>query len=328
MKARLVPLTFEGKDDDFDTQLNKLKELLADEADFLEPVPLGSVLPPADAVIFPQLLGEAYRRLDEFKAIDVPIVVATSEFGMLNMWDWEIVSYLRTEGVTVIAPYKLEQTKNVCQGLGVKRELRQTKFLVFQDNPGEGMQGEIFKRFYWWEDECIGRMIDKFGFTLIKKSFKEFGAAAKLIPDAEADAVIAEKGIPVAGISQQQLRSAVKVYIALKRELDMDRDIRAVGINCLNESFYSDTSAVDDDQVHPAQVVGHADHDDQHLPIPDGPGGAEARAYPGFPRGGRPGRSHPGRSLRLSGRGAPILRHRLDLALQSAGHRRRQRHGH
>ena len=242
MKARLVPLTFEGKDDDFDTQLDNLKNLLVDDADFLDPVPLGAALPPADAVIFPQLLGEAYRRLDEFKAIDVPIVVATSEFGMLNMWDWEIVSYLRTEGVTVIAPYKLEQTKKVCQGLGVKRELRQTKFLVFQDNPGEGMQGEIFKRFYWWEDECIGRMIDKFGFTLIKKSFKEFGAAAKLIPNADADKVIAERQLPVGAISQQQLRSAVKVYIALKRELDQDKDIRAVGINCLNESFYSDTT--------------------------------------------------------------------------------------
>jgi hypothetical protein len=242
MKARLVPLTFEGRDTDFDTQLDNLKMLLAAEAEFLEPVPLGAKLPEAEAVIFPQLLGEAYRRLDEFKAIDVPIVVATSEFGMLNMWDWEIVSYLRTEGVNVIAPYKLEQTKKVCRGLSVKRELRQTKFLVFQDNPGEGMQGEIFKRFYWWEDECIGRMIDKFGFTLVKKSFKEFGAAAKLIPDAEADAVIAEKNIPTGGISEKQLRSAVKVYIMLKREIDQDKNIRAVGINCLNESFYSDTT--------------------------------------------------------------------------------------
>ena len=173
MKARLVPLTFEGKDADFDVQLDNLKRLLAAEADFLDPAPLGASLPPADAVIFPQLLGEAFRRIDEFKAIDIPIIVATSEFGMLNMWDWEIVSYLRTEGVTVIAPYKLEQTKKVCQGLGVKRQLQGTKFLVFQDQPGEGMQGEIFKRFYWFEDECIGRMQEKFGFNLVWVSLQQ-----------------------------------------------------------------------------------------------------------------------------------------------------------
>lgn len=242
MKARLVPLYFKGRDADFDNQLDNLGTLLADEAQILDPVPLGGSLPPAEAVLFPQLLGEAYRRLEDFKAIDVPILVATSEFGMLNMWDWEIVSYLRTEGINVVAPYKLNQTKKACKGLGVKRELKQTKFLVFQDNPGEGMQGDIFKRFYWWEDECVQRMIDKFGITLLKKSFKEMGAAAQQIPDAEAEAVWQEWQLPTPGLSQRQLNSAIKVSIAVSRELDKDEDIRAVGINCLNESFYSDTT--------------------------------------------------------------------------------------
>lgn len=242
MKARLVPLYFKGRDADFDNQLDNLQTLLTNEAQILDPVPLGGSLPPAEAVLFPQLLGEAYRRLEDFRAIDVPILVATSEFGMLNMWDWEIVSYLRTEGVNVVAPYKLDQTKKACKGLGVKRELKQTKFLVFQDNPGEGMQGDIFKRFYWWEDECVQRMMDKFGITLLKKSFKEMGAAAQQIPDTEAEAVWKEWQLPTPGLSQRQLNSAVKVYIAVSRELDKDEDIRAVGINCLNESFYSDTT--------------------------------------------------------------------------------------
>jgi len=168
--------------------------------------------------------------------------VATSEFGMVNMWDWEIVSYLRTEGINVVAPYKLEQTRMACKGLGVKRELKQTKFLVFQDQPGEGMQGDIFKRFYWWEDECVQRMIDKFGITLLKESFKELGEKARQIPDEEAEAVWEKWQLPTAGISQQQLNSAVKIYMAVKRRLDEDEDIRAVGMNCLNESFYSDTT--------------------------------------------------------------------------------------
>ena len=242
MKARLVPLYFKGRDADFDTQLDKLKTLLSSQAEILNPVPLGGSLPEAEAVLFPQLLGEAYRRLAEIQAIEIPLLVATSEFGMVNMWDWEIVSYLRTEGINIVAPYTLEQTKKACKGLGVKRELKETKFLAFQDNPGEGMQGDIFKRFYWWEDECVQRMMTKFGITLVKKSFKELGAAAKQIPDHEAETVWEQWQLPTAGISQKQLNSAVKVYIALKRELDQDPTIRAVGINCLNESFYSDST--------------------------------------------------------------------------------------
>ena len=50
------------------------------------------------------MLGEAYRRVDEFKAIQAPILVVTSEFATVSMWDWEINRYLALEGVRVIAP--------------------------------------------------------------------------------------------------------------------------------------------------------------------------------------------------------------------------------
>ena len=61
--------------------------------------------------------------------------------------------------------------------------------MVFQDNPGEGFQASIFKRFYWWEDECTQRMFNKFGITIEKRSFKKLGAEAKQVPDREAEAV-------------------------------------------------------------------------------------------------------------------------------------------
>ena len=119
MKARLVPLFFDsGRDEDFEIQLDILKSLLAAEADFLEPLPLGSSIPEAEAVLFPQLLGQAYRSVDIFRAIDLPVLVATSEFGILNMWDWEIVSYLKSKGINILAPYQLAQTKKICRGLG------------------------------------------------------------------------------------------------------------------------------------------------------------------------------------------------------------------
>ncbi|MGB2963592.1 MAG: hypothetical protein WBB69_06355 [Anaerolineales bacterium] len=245
MLAQVVPFYFkEGRDQDFDTQLNLLKELLADDIQFLPEVGFGDPIPEADAVLFPQILGEAYRQLDDFRAIDVPILIITTEFGTMAMWDWEIIQYLRLEGVDVIAPYNMEQTKNLARALAVKKDLMISKFLVYQDNPGEGFQPEIFKRFYWWEDECTQRMLDKYGVTLEKRSFEKMGAEAKEIPDEEAEKVWGEwkDRLPMGKVNNRQRNSALKVYLKLKQALDEDNSIKALGINCLNESHYSDTT--------------------------------------------------------------------------------------
>ena len=72
MKARLVPLYLDpGRDDDFDKQLAALHSLLESEAEFLQPVALGAPLPEAEAVVFPQVLGEAYRQVPAFQ-VDRP----------------------------------------------------------------------------------------------------------------------------------------------------------------------------------------------------------------------------------------------------------------
>ncbi|MHB8969105.1 MAG: hypothetical protein ACYC3X_04050 [Pirellulaceae bacterium] len=243
MKARLVPLYLDpGRDDDFDKQLAALRTLLAEQVEFLAPVALGSKIPEAEAVIFPQVLGEAYRQVPAFQAIRLPILLITSEFGTLSMWDWEIAEYLRSHGVQTIGPYTLSQTQHVCRALSVQRELRETKFLVYQDDPGEGHQASIFKRFYWWEDECTERLRDKFGVTVLKKSFRELGAAAQGISDQDAEQTWAQWNLPTEGLSPRAVRSAVKVYLAVRRDLDADPSIRAAGINCLNESHFSDTT--------------------------------------------------------------------------------------
>ncbi len=243
MKPRLVPLYFDpGRDPGFDKQMEALAGLLADRAELLAPVPLGGPVPEADAVLFPQLLGEAYRQLDAFRAIDLPILVVTSEFGTVSMWDWEIREYLRSEGVPTIAPYNLQQTLKVCDALAAKRRLGQAKFLVYQDNPGEGFQAEIFKRFYWWEDECSARMRGKFGVGVVKKSFRELGARAEEISDDEADRALEAAGVRAPGLAPRALRSAAGLYLAVKQDLEEDPAIEAVGINCLNESHFSDTT--------------------------------------------------------------------------------------
>lgn len=244
MKARLVPLYLPNKDDDFDKQLAILQGLLTEEAEFLPPAAVGSKLPDADAVIFPQMLGDVYRMVDEFKKIDLPMLVVTCEFGTVLMWDWEIVSFLKSKGIqNVIAPYSLEQTKKLCGALRTKRELNGGTFLVFQDNPGEGFQAEIFKRFYWWEDESIALIKERFGVTIKKKSFKELGERAKKVSDADAKAAGKQWDFAAEeSLSEKAVLSALKMYLVLKEELEADPSIRSMGINCLNESRYSDTT--------------------------------------------------------------------------------------
>jgi hypothetical protein len=242
MKVRLAPVHFmSGIDAEYEAQLETIRNLLANEAEILSPIALGSPLPEADAVLFPQLIGDAFKQLAQLKAIELPLMVMTSEFGTVAMWDWEIVSLLVAEGARVFTPYTLDQAKVACRAMAARRALRDSVFLVFQDNPGEGMQSEIFKRFYWWEDECSERMHSRFGVKIEKRSFKALGAAAKLVSDAEADAVLRSR--PVAcGAGERALRSAAKMYVAIKAEIAGDKSIRGAGINCLNESFHSDTT--------------------------------------------------------------------------------------
>ena len=244
MKAKLVPIHFKYEmDKDFKIQNKNLTALLSDVADISEPVLLGSKLPKADAVIFPQLLGDAFKQIDKLKKINLPFLVTTSEFGTVDMWDWEIVSYMRSEGLKTFAPYNIDLTKKICKGLALKREMKKTKFLVFQDNPGTGgLEADIFKRFYWWEDKYENLLKNKFGISLVKKSFKELGEQVKEIPDSEAEKVIKNWDIKTEGITSKALNSAVKIYIKIKEEIEKDPSIKGAGINCLNESFYSDTT--------------------------------------------------------------------------------------
>jgi hypothetical protein len=245
MKAHLIPIYFESaQDPDFTRQLQFLREVLLEEALLLEPFALGENLPTADAVIFPQMLGNAYRMLEEIRAIKLPILVVTSEFATMSMWDWEINAFLASAGVNVIAPYNLEQTRSVCRALSLRRELPRSRFLVYQDNPGEGFQPEIFKRFYWWENECTQTILDRFGIEIVRRSFRELGQAAQAIPDQQAQAAWEKwkNRLPLGNITHRALLSAIKIYLAVSHALDEDPHIQAVGINCLNESHFSDTT--------------------------------------------------------------------------------------
>jgi hypothetical protein len=246
--AQLVPLYLTSADDpEFAGHTARLREQLAGVADILPPVALGEPLPAADAALFPQLTGEAYRRAADIGRLSLPILVLTSDFATMAMWDWEIISYLRSAGTAVIAPYSPDGALIACRALAARRELRAGKFIVYQDEPGAGgQQPAIFRRFYWWEDECGQRIRDAFGLTIEKRSFRELGARAAALPDDAAtgtrDGWAARRQLPLADVSQRATLSAVKLYQAIRDDLDQEQGVLAAGLNCLNESEYSATT--------------------------------------------------------------------------------------
>lgn len=245
MKAILKPLYFQpGRDGDFDVHLDILKELLGDEADFLEPLALGRPVAECDAVVFPQMLGEAYHLIEELEAIEVPILVLTSDFGTVNMWDWEIVHYLGHKGIRTVCPPSLGASKAACRALTLKRMLKSSKFVVYQDDPAgpSGEQSEIFKRFYWLENDATRRFSEKYGLRVEQRSFKELGKRATAVSDEEARESIEAWPSRTRSIQGQPLLSAMKLAMELKKEYEKDTNILAMGLNCLNESHSCDTT--------------------------------------------------------------------------------------
>lgn len=248
MKVRLVPLFFaeanERERKEFQEQLERLRGYYDDEAEFLPEILVGESLPEeADAIVFPQLIFAAFRHDDVIKSYNLPMVVLTSHFGTVEMWDWEIVTYLRDLGCSVFSPYSIEMGKTVLRALGVKRSLSAgAKFLMFQDSPGEGMQAEIFKRFYWWEKACTEKMEETFGCQLIYRSWKDVCDNARAISDEEARKISTDWNIQQDRVCEASFLKAVKIYIAVKSVIDEIGGVEGVGSNCLNESFHCDTT--------------------------------------------------------------------------------------
>ena len=225
-------------------QCARLEEFYGNIVSFLPPRPVGEPIPAdVDAVVFPQLVGAAFSETEALKKIDLPVIVITSEFGTVEMWDWEIVTFLRDIGLNVFSPYNTGLAKCIFRAIACKKKMRDgVKFLMFQDDPGEGKQAGIFKRFYWWEEECTRRLEQTFGIKIIYKSYKAVCEKARAIDDVTAEAACVEWDIPVEGVSHSDYLKAVKFYLAVKEVIAEVGDVEGVGANCLNESFHSETT--------------------------------------------------------------------------------------
>ena len=208
LKAKIVPLRFreanEREAGEYREQLERLKDIYGDTADFLASVTVGDPVPDCDAILFPQMIGAGYHYRDVLKGYGKPVLVITSQFGTVDMWDWELISYLRSGGLTVFSPYNTGLGKVILRALATRTHLRGAKFLMFQDDPGEGMQAYIFKRFYWWEEECTRQIEQAFGAKLIYRSWKAVNARAEQVDEAEALAEVRSWNLPFEGVSEKQ----------------------------------------------------------------------------------------------------------------------------
>ena len=153
MTARLLPVYLEADSppESFARQLDELVRLAGDMAQWLPAIGIRQAAGvDADAVIVPDMSGLAYRLRDEFTALGVPILVVTSEFGTVSMWDWEIRDFLRRRGVDTVTPTSLQEFHDILRAVGLSRRLQTATMLAYQDDLGAGQQPDIFKRFYWW----------------------------------------------------------------------------------------------------------------------------------------------------------------------------------
>lgn len=250
MKAKLLPVVFKAANsrehEEYQIQLKTLEELYGDTADFLPAVTLEDEnFPEADAIVFPQLIGAAFKSKELLKKIKLPIIILTSSFGTVEMWDWEIVSYMREElGLTVFSPYNIELGMVIIRAIVAKKLMKtgSIRFLMFQDSPGEGMQANIFKRFYWWEKECTEQIEKAFGIQIVYRSWKQVNEVAEHISDDEALSLWLERTVPNENVPIQNILKAVKIYIAVKSVINEIGNVYGVGSNCLNESFNSDST--------------------------------------------------------------------------------------
>ncbi|MEQ2423438.1 hypothetical protein [Enterocloster hominis (ex Hitch et al. 2024)] len=245
MKANIVPLRFRDADEkEFYRILDALKEIYQEEVSFLEPRTAGDELPEdADAVLFPVMWTNVYTEMDKLlRTIHVPSIVLTTTVGVSLMFDWEAVAYMKQKGLQVFNPHSVELAKTVFKALALKRDMKHQKFLVFHDSKGEGLIPEQFKIFYWWNDECIRDMKEKFGITIVHKSYKALGEKARLIPDDAAREEMERWDFQEEVPYERPVLSAVKLFMAIRDEVDAEGDVVGCGANCLNEGFFSETT--------------------------------------------------------------------------------------
>jgi hypothetical protein len=242
----LLPLYLEKlPQESFHLQLANLKELSLGMADWLparqiDDVP--SILP--HAIVLPDLSGEVYKNVSTFIGLKIPIIIVTSEFATISMWDWEARDFLRRKGIETLAPTSLEEFHDILRGINVRQTLKSSIMLSYQDDLGAGKQADIFKKFFWYDESCAINLKKKLGVEVQVRSFKALNDRALSIKNSRVSEELTrvQSKVPIAGVAAIARENALRLKLAISDELDETPGVIAAGINCLNESATSKTT--------------------------------------------------------------------------------------
>lgn len=245
-KPTLLPIYLEKEPQkSFHRQLANLKELSSGMVSWLPPAQIDD-LPRGQphAIVIPDLSGEAYKSTSAFLAIKVPIILVTSEFGTISMWDWEARDFLRRRGVATLAPTSLEEFHDILRGIHVGQTLKSSIMLSYQDDLGAGKQADIFKRFFWYDKSCAESLKEKLGVEVQVRSFRALNERALSIKNSRVSEELArvQSTVPIVGVAAIARENALRLKLAISDELDETPGVIAAGINCLNESATSNTT--------------------------------------------------------------------------------------
>ncbi len=237
MKAKVVPILFPDQKNEgrFADQLQLVKEMFADEAEFLDPAQLEGELPEADAaVLFSLPPKTVYHKVELLKKVSLPMIVISSEYGARSMWDWENFTYLRAEGVNVYSPYTQELTRILLRTVAFKRQMKSSKLLIWMSDPHQG--------FYFFDRQSAERIHDTFGVTVEFASYKDVCERARQIPDEDARREAKERVVLKEDVRGSRLLNAYKLYMAMREQIDATPGVIGVGCACLDEPYYTTTT--------------------------------------------------------------------------------------
>jgi L-fucose isomerase-like protein len=91
-------------------------------------------------------------------------------------------------------------------------------------------------------EESVRAIESALGLKMVYRSWKAVNERARAIDDGTARALWRQRAVPAEGLGEAQILKAVKLYLAIKAEIEAAGTVAGVGANCLNESFHSDTT--------------------------------------------------------------------------------------
>ncbi len=166
--------------------------------------------------------------------------VVTSRFGTMSMWTGNRQLFARAR-IETISPYTLEQTRNICRALAVKRELRESKFWCFRITPAQVSSRRFSNASTGGKTMYTGQFA-RFGIRIVRRALRRWLPRQRPSPIPKLKPSGHVKDRLNLAVSERDRNSALKIYLQVRRELDADPAIRGSASTASTSQHFSDTT--------------------------------------------------------------------------------------